>query len=511
MVQKRPIGKHRTLRKFLASTRWLAFAPILTLGAFWAGGEAFLIAAAITIPAAAVSIGTFREHSHTYSREDEATGLMLRDALIDWVDRAVAEAAELDLQVAVIVATIDDLDRLEERFGQSMRDTVLREALARLNGLLREGDAMARIGQGIAIGISNLRPPETENLMLLASRLQAVFEEPFSEGPTRTYCTLSLGLAAESHVKTASGANIVAAAQRAGELAQVSTAGSVRVYSEGLSSETALDRNIAVQLVNALETGEIFAWFQPQVRTADGCVIGFEALARWDHPDRGLVAPTSFLPDIEKVGLSQRLAEVILKQALMAMNTWEAAGFDVPSISVNFSSEELRNPKLPDYVRWELDRHGIAPERLVVEVLESVASESSEDAITRTLIAMSRMGCRIDLDDFGTGFTSFVNVRRFEVKRIKIDRSLVSNLDTDKDQHRMLSALLAFARNLGIEVLAEGVETEGEVAALRAMECRDIQGYYIARPMPLGETLLWLEERTQMKPGVISGRAEAAG
>ena len=113
MVQKRPIGKHRTLRKFLASTRWLAFAPILTLGAFWAGGEAFLIAAAITIPAAAVSIGTFRERSHAYSREDETTGLMLRDALIDWVDRAVAEAAELDLQVAVIVATIDDLDRLE--------------------------------------------------------------------------------------------------------------------------------------------------------------------------------------------------------------------------------------------------------------------------------------------------------------------------------------------------------------------------------------------------------------
>lgn len=370
---------------------------------------------------------------------------------------------------------------------------------------------MARLGEGFAIGIRNLRPPETENLMLVASRLQTVCEEPFSEGPTRTYCTLSLGLAAQSHVKGGTGANVVAGAQRAGELAQASTPGAVRIYSEGLSSDAGHERDMARQLANALETGEIFAWFQPQVRTQDGRVIGFEALARWDHPDRGLVAPASFLPDIEKAGLSQRLAEVVLKQSLLALNMWESAGFDAPAVSVNFSSEELRNPKLPDYVRWELDRHGIAPERLVIEVLESVVAEAGENAISRTLIALSRMGCRIDLDDFGTGFTSFASIRRFDVERIKIDRSLVSNIDNDEGQCRTLSALLAFSQELGVAALAEGVETEGEVATLQRLGCRDMQGYFIARPMPLGETLVWLEDHADLLPNAGEIRSGAAG
>ena len=130
-----------------------------------------------------------------------------------------------------------------------------------------------------------------------------------------------------------------------------------------------------------------------------------------------------------------------------------------------------------------------------MEVLESVISESSEDVITRTLTALSRIGCRIDLDDFGTGFTSFANIRRFYVDRIKIDRSLVNKIDSDEDQLSMFSALLAFGEKLGIETLAEGVETEEEAKTLRELGCKDMQGYAISRPLPLGETMLWLENR----------------
>lgn len=483
-----------TLRQALGGSHMLAFVPLITLGAYWAGGEHALIATAVLLPLALGLLGTFHEQRRVGLDIDEATGLMLRDGLVDWVERAAPQARARGLQAAVLVATIDDLDEIESRFGLTMRDAVLKEAQVRLKRLLREDDVLARLGEGFAIGIRNLRSPETENLRLMAERLQAVFEDPFSEGPTRTYCTLSLGMAAECHVKRGTGANIVAGAQRASELAQAARSGAVRIYSDGLSSEKALDRDVARELANALETSEIFAWFQPQLRISDGRVIGFEALARWDHPERGLVSPASFLPSIEKAGLSQRLAEVVLKQSLMALNAWDAAGFDVPCISVNFSTEELRNPKLPEYVRWELDRHDLQPERLVIEVLESVASDSGEDIVARTLLALSRLGCRIDLDDFGTGYTSFVNIRRFDVGRIKVDRSLVSNLDSDEDQHRMIAALLAFSRELGIAVLAEGVETDAEVAVLKRLGCNDMQGYVAARPMPLGETLLWLEE-----------------
>ncbi len=487
------------LRFALAKPQMMAFVPVIILAAHLVGGEVAMVGAAIVLaPAIALVIG-WRKPLASGHQRDSLTGLIQRDGLVDWVDRALPRAASEGFQVAVIMLTIDELDTVETRFGQALHDKVVLDSVARLKALLRDEDVLARVGQSVAIGLDNVRIPEGESLTILAERIQRAFDEPFSDGPTRTYCTVSLGIAAENHVKSSSGANIVAGSQRAVELAEFSGGGSFRFYSSGLSSEEIIDRTTARELHNALETNEIFAWFQPQVRLSDGKTIGFEALARWDHPDRGLVAPASFLPDIEKAGLSQRLAEVILKQSLMALSIWDEAGYDVPAVSVNFAAEELRNPRLADYVRWELDRHGIAPGRLVIEVLESVASESREDAVSRTLQSLSRTGCRIDLDDFGTGFSSFVNVRRFDVDRIKIDRSLVNKLDTDMDQREMFSAILAFGNKLGIDTLAEGVETEGEMDALRSLGCLDVQGYAISRPLPLGETVNWLEEKGEFR------------
>lgn len=492
----------RQLRYLLGGPKMLAFVPVLVLSAYLFAGEIGLVVVAVALPAILAFAGTLRQPLATGHVRDPLTDLIMRDGLIDWVERALPRAARQGLQVAVMSITIDDLDTLESRFGRAMRDTVVRDAVKRMQRLLRDDDIVARLGQAIAIGMDNVRTPENESLLQMAERIKRAFEDPFCDGPTRTYCTVTIGIAAESHVKSSSGANLVAGAQRASELAIVAGAGSIRFYSGGLSSDEVLHRNTARDLNNALETNEIFAWFQPQVRTSDGKVIGFEALARWDHPERGLVSPASFLPDLERAGLSQRLAEVILKQSLMALNVWDYAGYDVPAISVNFSSEELRNPRLPDYVRWELDRHEIDPDRLVVEVLESVASDTGEDAITRTLHALSRIGCHIDLDDFGTGFTSFVNIGRFDVDRIKIDRSLVNKIDTDDKQHSMFAALLAFGNKLGIETLAEGVETEGEARVLAELGCHDMQGYAISRPLPLGETMLWLEEKGEFRtPG----------
>ncbi|MGR3514511.1 MAG: putative bifunctional diguanylate cyclase/phosphodiesterase [Paracoccaceae bacterium] len=481
----------KSLRTILTARHIIAVTPLAVLLAYLYGGEPALVGVALALPLFLVAADHYRG---AVDKGGPTTTSNWRDTLIDWVERALPLAAHDGFQVAVIFITIDDLDTIEARFGRVMYDNIFLEATTRLKAHLRDNDTLMQCGSSLAIGLCNVRVPENESLVFMAERLKTAFEAPFSDGPTRTYCTISMGIAAESHVKASSGTNLVAGAMRASELAAISEPGAVRFYSGGLSSEEALNRNTARELNNALETSEIFAWFQPQVRADSGRVIGFEALARWDHPDRGLVSPASFLPDIEKSGLSQRLAEVILKQSLMAMNVWDAAGYDVPMISVNFSAEELKNPRLPDYIRWELDRHSIAPERLVIEVLESVASESSEDVITRTLHALARIGCRIDLDDFGTGYTSFINIRRFDVKRIKIDRSLVNQVDSDSAQHAMFAALLAFGKSLGIETLAEGVETEAETKTVTDLGCQDVQGYAISRPLPLGETLLWLEE-----------------
>ncbi|NNE89754.1 MAG: phosphodiesterase [Silicimonas sp.] len=475
----------------------LAFIPLFTLGAYWAAGVNALIAVAIIFP---LMLAAMRQMGaeHFSGERDGLTGLMLREGLIDWLEWRMVKASRTNSHPSVVMISIDGLDALEERFGRMMRTTVLQEAADRLNGFVRQDDVVARIGDGFAVGLANVREPETENLLQLSRRMQAIFDDPVSEGPTRTYITISLGVTADSHVKNLTAANLVAAAQRASELAALSGSGSIRVYSEGLSSKAVQNRDAARDLTTALETGEIYAWFQPQVKTRGGGVTGFEALARWETPERGLVSPASFLPDIEKAGLSQRLSEVMLKQALLALNAWDAAGFDVPTVSVNFSNDDLRNPRLPDYVRWELDRHNLSPGRLVIEVLESVVAESSEDVISRTLQSLSQIGCLIDLDDFGTGFTCLMNVHRFNVNRIKLDRCLVRHVDKEDQPLKMVSALLAFAENLDIEVLAEGVETTEEVECLAELGCDLMQGYVAARPMPLGDTLNWLESRTEL-------------
>jgi diguanylate cyclase (GGDEF)-like protein len=486
----------------LSGPHMLGFVPFLTLGGYWAGGESGLIATAILLPLLLAAAGRFSpSFRHLPVQRDDLTNLVMRDGLISWLDLAIPQAAHTGRQTAVIVVSIDDLDPLELRFGREMSDTVLAESAERLKRFIRHDDIMVRFGgAGFAFGLKSVRAPETENLLQMARRLQDAFEDPFSDGSTRTYCSISVGIALTGQVETKDSADLIAAAERAGELASLSGAGSVRVYSEDLRTMPVLNRDAAGEISNALETGEIHAWYQPQLNASDNRVVGFEALARWDHPERGLISPATFLGDIEKAGLSQRLAEVILKQSLSALNAWDAAGFDVPGISINFTGDELRNPRMPDYVRWELDRHSIDPGRLVIDVLESVMSEAAEAVVSRTLKKLSRSGCRIDLDDFGTGHTSLLNVRRYNVSRIKIDRCLIAHIDMDENQRNLVSAVLSFSRRLGIETLAEGVETEGERRALGALGCDQIQGYAIARPMPLGETLLWLEEHYPPAP-----------
>ena len=502
----------QALTACLTAPRLVAVLPMGLLCAYWAFGEAALIVLALASPIMVAAMKPRRPLNRSSQQDLDTSRLLSRQELISWLNSAMLARGAMPGQFAVLTLIIDELDELERRFGRDTRKSVERELARRLQDVLRQEDAVATLDESIiAFGLRNVRAPETENLLRLSRRLQGICDEPFSDKGARVYCTVSLGIAAELHVSDPNAEALVLAAERAGDFAASSGPGSVRVYTEGLVSERLDERLRTRTLSNALETGEIFARFQPQISSETGRVIGFEALARWDRPGHGIVQPGGFLPDIERAGLSQRLAEVVLKQALTALNAWDAAGFDVSAVSVNFSGDDLRNPRLADYIMWELDRFNLQPDRLVVEVLESVIAEKHEDAITKTLKALSKAGCRIDLDDFGTGFTSIINIRRFNVSRIKIDRCLVSRLDKDAEQKRMVSALLSFSNKLGIETLAEGVETERESEMLRSLGCPQIQGYFVAKPMPLGETLLWLEEREAVAIDMRrNGTAESA-
>jgi diguanylate cyclase len=187
---------------------------------------------------------------------------------------------------------------------------------------------------------------------------------------------------------------------------------------------------------------------------------------------------------VEQAGLSDRLGATMLHAALAAVRSFDDAGSHLPCVAVNFSAGELRNPGIVDRVRWELDRFGLAPDRLTVEVLETVIDTTGDDMVTRSLAGFAALGCGIDLDDFGTGHAAIGSIRRFSVQRVKIDRSFVRRIDTDADQQNVVSAMILMAERLGLDTLAEGVETAAEQATVARLGCRHVQGFAIARPMP---------------------------
>jgi EAL domain-containing protein (putative c-di-GMP-specific phosphodiesterase class I) len=222
-----------------------------------------------------------------------------------------------------------------------------------------------------------------------------------------------------------------------------------------------------------------------------------------------MIPPGEFLTEIEQAGLLERLAEVMTQQALTALKTWDAAGVHVPQVGVNFAGPELSNPKLVEKIKWELDRFELAPERLAVEVLETVVASTTDDTISRNVNGLSKLGCRIDLDDFGTGHASIASIRRFSVSRIKVDRSFVAKADRDPDQQRMIGAILTMAERLEVETLAEGVETSGEHALLAQLGCNHVQGFGICKPIPFDQTIDWINQhnaKIQSAPKILKNK-----
>lgn len=251
----------------------------------------------------------------------------------------------------------------------------------------------------------------------------------------------------------------------------------------------------AAQLAHAIEAGQFRAHFQPQLSADTGAITGFEALARWIHPEHGLLRPIDFMEDLERAGLLRRLGETMLTQSIDAMRIWSRAGYEVPSISVNVTHEELRDPLFATRLAWMLDRYELPPRKLILEVLETVAADPARAQIVQNLRAAVSLGCTLDLDDFGIGPGALDSLRDFPVQRIKIDRSFVTRCDHDPQQRKMLSAVLSMAERLDLQTVGEGVETGAEHSMLAQLGCDHVQGFSIARPMTLRETTLFIERQ----------------
>jgi diguanylate cyclase len=470
----------------------LATVPAVCLGAFWLAGEAALIATALSLSALYAFLAGVRPTESDPSR-DVVTGLGMRGSLDLAMDAALSLQATSARKTACMMVQIDDFDDFSERYGKAAAEDVLNRMAQRLRGALRDDDILCKIGPAtFGIGIAPVTHVDLETTIQLASRLQSVVEDPLALDATTVYVSCSIGFCLGTRSPLSTGASLVAATQNALSEALRFAPSAIRSFSADMQRTHLARTALTDEVSAALENGQIVPFFQPQLCTDTGLVSGFEALARWCHPERGLISPAEFLPVIQHSGQMERLGDLMLVQSLIALRRWDEMGLNVPQVGVNFATDELRNPRLMEKVRWQLDRYGLKPERLAVEVLETVVADSPEDVVSRNINGLSNLGCKIDLDDFGTGHASISSIRRFSVERLKIDRSFVMKVDKDIDQQRMVSAILTMAERLGLETLAEGVETPGEHATLAQLGCGHVQGFEIARPMPFDQTAEWV-------------------
>jgi diguanylate cyclase (GGDEF)-like protein len=477
----------------------VALIPAMILGWVWFGPlETFVLIGAV-VPV--LLVVTRRMHkSMDASLQTRPPAIASRDSIIETLNENCRIYDSTGRGSACLVICLDEPDRIVDEFGQAACERAMQEIGTRARDALRERDLLARLdATHFAVALEPLPRLDLEAAIQIAGRLKAAAEEPLSVDATTAYFSVSVGFCLSSRAPELTGLSVLNSAETALEEAQRNGPSAIRAYTRDMG-QAADDREaLRNEVETALERGDIIAYFQPQLSTDTGEIAGFEALARWQHPVRGLLNPAEFLPAVLACGLSRRLSEAMLHQALTALRNWDRAGFAVPGVGINFSREELSDPNLVATIKWELDRFELAPGRLNIEILESVIATSDDDIVVRNIAELSKLGCGIDLDDFGTGHASISSIRRFAVNRLKIDRSYVTKVDSDQSQQQLVGAILSMAERLELSTLAEGIETIGEHAHLAQLGCAFVQGYAISRPMPFSTTIEWMHKhRTKL-------------
>lgn len=481
------------LQRGFAGPPALAFLPAAALGAYWLGGETFLIIAALGLPLVALVTGLGQSQQRPPGEGYALQDTVSAQTATAWAEDMMGRSRVTNLSTACILIEVDGLSDLDMPGAEPTVEALRDLTLTRLRSMLRREDRAARMGDTrFAIFMAPAMRLDLESLLQLASRLQAVIEEPAVVDSGTRYLSASIGFCGSPRLEErASGTQLLEAAQIALAEAMANGPSAIRAWSENLRAAHLAQQSLQKEVRKALGNGQIQAWFQPQLCTSTGAISGVEALARWIHPERGIVPPAQFLRSLEEGGMLDRLGETMLNQSLTALRHWDEAGLGIPRVSINLSAPELRDPRLSQRISWDLDRFGFEAERLGIEILETVIASAPEGVIANNIRALGEMGCYLDLDDFGTGHASITTLRRFSVNRLKIDRSFVTQVDRDEEQRRMVAAILSMSDRLGLETLAEGVESVGEHALLAQLGCDHVQGFGIARPMPADQLVEW--------------------
>jgi diguanylate cyclase (GGDEF)-like protein len=413
-------------------------------------------------------------------QHDALTGLPTREVLVERLKAMLGGARRNDRMVAVLRFDLVDFRTINDTLGYLAGDLLLRHASARLLAELRETDTLARMGADeFAIVQTGLGSPQ--DAARLCERLLRAMEEPFELLGQSAHVQAHIGVA----VYPIDGLEAEQLLQRAGlALGRTKAPGAqaVRFFEEAMDSELRQRKALEQDLHHALERDELELEYQPQIDICSRRMIGIEALLRWQHPKHGRIPPDDFIPLAEDNGLIVPIGDWVLEQACAQAVRWQRAGAPDLRISVNVSPVQFHNHDLVHAVKGALERSGLAPHHLELEITERVLMAHT-DANLETLRGLKALGVRISIDDFGIGHSSLGYLRRFPFDELKLDRSFIGVLESDASAMAIVRATLNLGRNLGLDAVAEGVETAEQLALLDAEGCRLAQGYFFSPPV----------------------------
>jgi diguanylate cyclase (GGDEF)-like protein len=422
-------------------------------------------------------------HAH-----DALTGLPNRAHFRRRIARLVA--ADSGNGFAVVIMDLDRFKEIIDLMGHDAGDALLVEVARRVEGALRTSDMVARLG-GDEFGLVLATPGGTAGLETMLDFVREAIEAPIMFHDVPLAISGSMGVAAfPDHGADADTllrhADVAMYAAKRSNLP-------FAVYDEADNRSDPSRLKLIAELRRGLRRRELVLHYQPKARLASGVVDSVEALVRWNHPERGLVFPDAFIPLAQETGLIRPLTRYVLEEAVRQSREWQLGGLEL-AVSVNLSARNLLDVEFPDQVERLLSEAGLSPSLLELEITETTML--SDGARTQSALdRLSKLGIRISIDDFGTGYSSLAYLRRLPISEIKIDRSFVMNMDGCEDDAVIVRSTIDLGRNLGLSVVAEGVESEGIWTELRRLGCTSAQGYYLTRPVPADELRGWLAAR----------------
>jgi diguanylate cyclase (GGDEF)-like protein len=420
---------------------------------------------------------------------DELTGLPNRALYRDRIEQAILAAERDGDQATLMLLDVDRFKEVNDALGHDTGDLLLQELARRLRETLRAKDTLARLG-GDEFGIL-LPGASVEEAAFSASRIHAAFEAPFTLRGLALAVRTSVGIAAYPEhgedldvlLQHADVAMYVAKDARAG----------TAIYDAAEDENDAARLALAGQLRSAIENDELVLHFQPMAELESGRIVGAEALVRWEHPERGFIQPADFIPLAERMGLLNPLSRHVVESSLQQCAAWNESGLAL-RVSVNLTIPDLLDLQAPEWIAELLSEWGVRPEQLELEITESTIL-ADPFRVRQVLNRLNELGVRLAIDDFGTGYSSLAYLKRLPVQRIKIDRSFVKDMCEDASDATIVRSTIELGRNLGLDVVGEGVESKEAWDALRALGCTLAQGYFIGKPMPADEFVVLLQQR----------------